>query len=470
MVLAQFDKSMPDRTSLYIWRHRAMVPVSGVSDVCNPFTSMLTFGSPLFGMPIGWTLGNATDTASMTNPASFSIPVQLDPRTAYVAFILDSTNDGEYDVLGNAKPLQIMSSTADSSCMSSVVKGSQQFFYSVGGTTDQCGTFSVYYDDAIGYGPYYMTVIPLDGTFHPYDIAIGNDTEGESVQSSHALTLSNALGYGNGGIGGIYQVAAGTASSCLSDAFNPTSAWPDGATTVSVGPLTTSVPLVAGVRSSQTHALASTTPFSPAPSQSSSSSTNASASSTSESRRIGTNVALIAGAAGGGAAGVIVLGLLVFLCMRRRRRALAPVDPIDLCPEPTGVQEIKHVPTGYYTAFGPTVTPYTPLPTDATSPAWSTLATQSPPLSQSQPLSYFPVATSSTGSSKGARESMHSASQPDTARHANLASGSGRSQLASPETANEPASMPFRHVDGGRAEDIPDPTDGELPPLYADHR
>ena len=60
--------------------------------------------------------------------------------------------------------------------MSGVKIVEREFYFTVGGDSVPCGQMGIFYDDAVGRGPYSLTIIPLDGSFHPYDVSIGNTT------------------------------------------------------------------------------------------------------------------------------------------------------------------------------------------------------------------------------------------------------------------------------------------------------
>jgi hypothetical protein len=79
---------------------------------------------------------------------------------------------------GNPYPIQTVASSADSSCLAGSVITPQQFNFNIGGNTAQCELTSVYWNDVIGAGPYWVTIIPLDASHSPFDLQAGNTNEG----------------------------------------------------------------------------------------------------------------------------------------------------------------------------------------------------------------------------------------------------------------------------------------------------
>lgn len=57
--------------------------------------------------------------------------------------------------------------------MATVRKTPEEFYFNIGGTASQCRAIDFYYSDNIGIGPYYYTVVPLDGSQHVYDNQLG---------------------------------------------------------------------------------------------------------------------------------------------------------------------------------------------------------------------------------------------------------------------------------------------------------
>lgn len=71
--------------------------------------------------------------------------------------------------------IQTVGTSSDSTCMSGLIVASQEFYFNVGGEAAQCQNLQIYYSDSIGVGPYSLTVIPLDASYHPYDVVIGTN-------------------------------------------------------------------------------------------------------------------------------------------------------------------------------------------------------------------------------------------------------------------------------------------------------
>ncbi|WVR03770.1 hypothetical protein IAU60_000765 [Kwoniella sp. DSM 27419] len=203
-----------------------------------PFTVWIV---PVYGSPFFYPI---SDSYYQDGYGSTEILLQLAAGVNYVVIMSDATGLGS----GGSSEIQTVGTGNDTSCMTwaSSRAVSLDFTFTVSGQAVQCERgFETSWTGGLEYGPYNMTVIPLDKSFLPYDVSFET---GVISQSSWVLDLpagtrfnvmmNSGTGYGRGGTSGIIEVASSNDTSCLDFDPQPTGAWPVTVTTGSLPPPT----------------------------------------------------------------------------------------------------------------------------------------------------------------------------------------------------------------------------------------
>ncbi|WVQ85657.1 hypothetical protein IAT38_007823 [Cryptococcus sp. DSM 104549] len=258
---------------------------------------------PLGGMPL-------TGVTNQTETETFaSIQLPLSAGTNYVAAITDSSSDGQYAGFASAEITTVVAS-GDSSCLQE--PQTAEYNFDVSGVAKQCEPgFVVTIHDTNNVGPFSFVPIPLDQSFEPFTMEMGNGTLIESdwlvslpEGTRFTIVMGSKDGQGQGGVGDIYQVGSGNSSDCLFESSYPTGAWPKGIPTNQLSRTASAT-------------LTSITASNPITETSSARSKTAAAGSGGKSTPVG---AIAGGVIGGvaGAAALVALG--AFLLLRRRRQ------------------------------------------------------------------------------------------------------------------------------------------------------
>ncbi|WVQ78089.1 hypothetical protein IAT38_000170 [Cryptococcus sp. DSM 104549] len=266
----------------------------------KPYTFWLL---PTPGMPVRWILDE--DVLNTT------LPMQLSSGTNYIVVGTDLTDDFKFLSYSSSEINTVLPSS-NSSCLG--LQFSAEYSFHVSGTANQCSSgFLITWLDTANVGPYYFTVFPLDQSFRPFDVDLGNKTTGTydwTVNLPEGTRFSIGMGSKNGhyrsGVGGIYEVGPGSSSSCVNIAVEPTGAWPSGIPTNQLSPATSAYGSSVGSTASAT----------------ASASTIASPSSTAgndSSESSNTPVGAIVGGIVGGAAIIALAAFGIFFLLRRRR-------------------------------------------------------------------------------------------------------------------------------------------------------
>jgi hypothetical protein len=166
--------------------------------------------------------------------------------------------------------------------------------------------------------------------------------------------ISNAVGTGRGGIGGIYQVAPGSSTACIVSPIFPTSVITSRSVRTSVPSSSVAISAVGGVSSASTTSVRPTTQASDSTAPVVGSTGNSSGLSTGATAGIGAGIGVVAIAAIAG---------LIFWLMRRRKRSTAleahPARQVDLNDGP------RDPPATTYAGVEPKVEPF---PSSGSSP------------------------------------------------------------------------------------------------------
>ncbi|ODN86594.1 hypothetical protein L198_07289 [Cryptococcus wingfieldii CBS 7118] len=224
---------------------------------------------------------------------------------------------------------------------------SLDFTFSVSGQVAQCATgLEVEWTGGKEMEPYNISVIPMDQGFSPWEIVMEKGTSwanrflvNMTAGSRFTLMMNSKLGYGRGGVADIYEVTPSSSksvntTSCITQPSLPTGSWPAAATILS--------PLPSASRP-------------PSPSNSSSSASYSNWGSPAEKK--GKLAALSIGV-------TLLIALLAWgiwwLLMRRRRGSRMRVR------EKEGLESHFLTTT---TASSSIVSPFSPSPSSATTPA-----------------------------------------------------------------------------------------------------
>ncbi|WVQ78809.1 hypothetical protein IAT38_000900 [Cryptococcus sp. DSM 104549] len=233
------------------------------------------------------------DSATVDGSGSYDVLLQVQTDYKYVVMMSDGYGLGS----GGTSEIQTVKASSNSTCLNTAYQNSTSldFTFTVSGQAQQCQRgFEMSWTGGREYGPYNFTVIPLDQGFIPFDVTLENDV---TYQSDWVMNLANGtrftivmnsqLGYGRGGVAGIYAVNGGNSSQCITRPTQATGVWPATVTTDTLD--------------------AATLPITQSAHPSSSSSS-------------GLSHGAIAGIAVGAAAAVLLVILALFCLLRRKRR------------------------------------------------------------------------------------------------------------------------------------------------------
>lgn len=93
----------------------------------------------------------------------------------------------------NPTQVQVVGLGTDSSCLTNVIAHSQDFTFTVAGSTAMCErSFELSWQDQVGTGPYNFTVLPLDSSTSPWDQVLtgGGTTTGAAEWAVNMTTGS----------------------------------------------------------------------------------------------------------------------------------------------------------------------------------------------------------------------------------------------------------------------------------------